>query len=283
MLGISYFSSLPLLPFICIGIVLQLIIALVAYIKKALTISGIILAIFMGATIFYSLNMTGWVLLFSFFGSCTLLGKFSHKHRKYDVDSIQEKGTCRDYLQVFANGGLAMICAVLYGITKNSLFIALFGASLAESTSDTFAGEIGILSKKQPINIITLKPVTRGISGGVTLLGMFGALFGSSFISLLWYFFFAISVPFFYEKPLIWTLLVNFSGFFGNIIDSISGATFQALFWDDVNNKYTEKSSRDGRKLQLVHGKSWANNDFINLFSNTASILICYLLSIIIW
>lgn len=274
----DYFSHISVLENLFIGLILDLIIGYLAYKKKALTFSGVIAAISMGMTIFFFLNINGWILLAFFFISCTICGKISQRFQNTQANSIQEKGECRDQYQVFANGGIPQLCSIFYGLTKNPIFIALFGASLAESTSDTFASEIGILSKKPPVSILTWKPVLPGISGGITFLGSFGAFIGSFSIAIIWYFFYGISNPRFSNNSISWLFVVGISGFLGNLVDSISGASFQALYWDDLNNKYTEKPSRNGHVHQLKHGFHWANNDLVNLFSNFMSALICLIL-----
>jgi uncharacterized membrane protein len=69
--------------------------------------------------------------------------------------------------------------------------IVMFGAATAEAASDTWAGEIGRLSKKPPVSLKTGKAVSRGVSGGVTLLGYGGGLLGAAFIAVFWYFLFS--------------------------------------------------------------------------------------------
>lgn len=49
-------------------------------------------------------------------------------------------------------------------------FVILLGA-LAAATADTWATEIGAFSPRNPRHILSFQEVTKGSSGGVTLLG----------------------------------------------------------------------------------------------------------------
>ncbi len=54
-----------------------------------------------------------------------------------------------------------------------------FIVCIASANSDTWASEIGSLSKKNPIYIRTFKRIERGTSGAISLLGSIAALSGS--------------------------------------------------------------------------------------------------------
>jgi uncharacterized protein (TIGR00297 family) len=132
---------------------------------------------------------------------------------------MQKKGGCRDHMQVVADGGLATLAAIGYGATGAELFLVLFAASMAESNADTWAREIGILSKKPPVCITDLlKKVQPGLSGGVTLLGTAASLVGSFVIALTT----ALAVRNLGQKVAIITI----SDFVGALVDSVLGATW---------------------------------------------------------
>jgi uncharacterized membrane protein len=48
----------------------------------------------------------------------------------------------------------------------------MFGSAVGEAASDTFASEVGILSKTKPVSIITGRPMTPGLSGAISPLGL---------------------------------------------------------------------------------------------------------------
>ncbi|MBR2281819.1 MAG: DUF92 domain-containing protein, partial [Spirochaetales bacterium] len=148
--------------------------------------------------------------------------------------------------------------------------LIMFGAAIAEATSDTFAGEIGRLSSKGPVSILTKKPVPAGVSGGVTWLGTVGAFLSSAFIAVCWYVFFLFSIgP--NAVSVHGAALVCLLGFAGAIVDSYLGATIQALYFDPESRALTEKDEIDGRKLELSRGVRWVDNDMVNLISNIFS------------
>ena len=69
---------------------------------------------------------------------------------------------------------------------------------MAAANSDTWASEIGSMSKGKPISVKTFKRAERGTSGAVSLLGTFAAVVGSFLIALPSYFLFDLNVTEFY-------------------------------------------------------------------------------------
>ena len=76
------------------------------------------------------------------------------------------------------------MCIVNY-FQPNDLLYPCFLASVAAANSDTWGTEIGKLSKSNPIDIISGKKVQHGTSGGVSLIGTAGSLFGSITIGMI--------------------------------------------------------------------------------------------------
>ncbi len=97
----------------------------------------------------------------------------------------------RGIRNVLANGipPLAM-AAIFYGaIRLDNGTIALlaaigFVAAVAGITADKFNSEIGVLNGK-PRMIFTMKRVSKGTSGGVTLLGTVAGIIGAAVVALL--------------------------------------------------------------------------------------------------
>jgi uncharacterized membrane protein len=181
-----------------------------------------------------------------------VIGKIRNHIQKEDGSFIEKKNGTRDLIQVLANGLMAALAAVVFAVsdsylkmnaliaaddTKEQLLmkivfaaIVMFGAAMTEATSDTWAGEIGRLSKKPPVSLKTGKTVSRGVSGGVTLLGYVGGLSGAAFIAAFWYVLFpGMSGPMdlFMNKLPLGLAVITLSGFAGCVFDSFLGAFFR--------------------------------------------------------
>lgn len=99
-------------------------------------------------------------------------------------------------------------------------YFELFSISFAVVNSDTFASEIGVVSKKVHM-ITTLRKTTPGTNGGVSLFGEAAALLGA----------FIVAITYGLVSPagfsIVRVVTVGALGFLGCQIDSILGATFE--------------------------------------------------------
>lgn len=253
------------LPLIIISGAMVLI-AGIAYAAKSLTAGGAIEAFFMGIIILWATGFSGFFLFFLFFISCTIVGKISKSARSSFIgkEVAEKKGHTRDFMQVLANGLMAVIAAMIWSVSLEAKALVMFGAVIAEATSDTFAGEIGRLSKKKPVSILNFKPVPVGLSGGVTALGLVAAFLSSAAIAFFWYLWFdMVTIP--------GAILVGTMGFAGCIMDSVLGAGVQGIYYDPKLKQFSEDKENNGRKLELSRGIRWVDNDVVNLMSNVFS------------
>ncbi|MDE1857090.1 MAG: DUF92 domain-containing protein [Candidatus Micrarchaeota archaeon] len=98
-----------------------------------------------------------------------------------------------------------------------------FMASVAAITADKFGSEIGVLGKA-PVMIFTFKKVKKGVSGGVSLLGLVSGLVAAVIISA-WS---AVLVPTIYGLGFQVGVLglmgiISLGGFAGTVVDSMVG------------------------------------------------------------
>ena len=282
--------------------------ACLAYKWNHLTADGVLGAFVLGVLCTWIFGIAGLVLLLLFFVSSNVIGKIRTHIQKEEGNFIEKKNGRRDLVQVLANGLMAALAAVFFAISyscfkmnaviaaddaKEQLLIkimfaaiVMFGAAIAEATSDTWAGEIGRLSKKPPVSLKTGKIVSRGVSGGVTLLGYGGGLLGAAFIAVFWYVLFSGKsgpMDLFMNKLPFGLAVVALSGFAGCILDSFLGAFFQALYIDADSGKYTEKKkSPSGKDNALLSGIQWMDNDMVNLASNFFSAAMAFIVAMII-
>ena len=282
--------------------------AYAAYKWNYLTANGTVGAFVIGVLCTWIFGVAGFVLPLLFFVSSNVIEKIRIHMQKEEGNFIEKKNGRRDLIQVLANGLMAVLAAVIFAISDsyfkmNALVaaddakklllmkimfaaIVMFGAAMTEATSDTWAGEIGRLSKKPPVSLKTGKIVPRGVSGGVTLLGYGGGLLGAAFIAIFWYVLFSgISgqMDLFMNKLPSGFAVITLCGFAGCVFDSFLGAFFQSLYIDADSGKYTEKKkSPSGKDNALFSGIQWMDNDMVNLASNFLSAVMAFIIAMII-
>ena len=262
---------------------LMALIAALALKKQSLDISGALAAVVMGVIVLWCTQLEGFLLLLLFFVGSNVVGRLSKRIRQQSLGekAIEQKGSKRDVMQVLANGLMASVGALMWYCTGKLGALILFGAAIAEATSDTFAGEVGRLSRKPPVSIRNLTPVPKGLSGGITLLGTAGAFISALVIALAWFIFFdgyCASV----SQGLLALTVVCLTGFMGCIIDSYLGACVQAHYKDPDTGELTEKEYKNGVQLELVQGLRWVDNDMVNLLSNVFSAVFAFGMSALI-
>ncbi len=243
--------------------VLMLVICLLSYKSHQLTRSGIVLEFLLGMGITWPLGFGGLATILYFFIMAAVVGRCS-KRMRTGFAGMEKKGSCRDGVQVFANGGLALICSLCYAWQQNPAFLVMFGASVAEASADTTAGDIGVLSAQTPVSILTWKPMPKGQSGAVTLQGLLASLVASFLVALVWQSCFLFPSA----DALRQLAIVTACGFVGAAFDSFLGATCQAIYYDPERGGLTERE-RDGqgRPLERTRGIPWMDNDMVNFLS----------------
>ena len=63
---------------------------------------------------------------------------------------------------------------------------------------------------------------------------------------------------------------MSLAGFAGAFLDSLLGATVQAIYYDPVREKETERRvfMENGQPAEPVRGWEWMNNDVVNFISS---------------
>ena len=268
-----YFFALPVLYRALISCVVILIIAFAAYKQKQLTPSGVIAAIVMGFLTLFLAGSSALMMYLFFLISAAFISKASKRVR--GVDKIHKKGSKRDYKQVLANGFVALVSIILYRALGRELFLLTFSASLAEACADTWGGDIGVLSKENPVSILTFTPVERGLSGGISMLGCTASLLACILYGIFYYSTFNPSIS--------GALLVAAAGFSGSLIDSLLGATIQIHYLDEESGGLTEKEKDEkGRERKAVRGIKFFDNDMVNFTSGLFSFLLALSLGLIL-
>ena len=238
-----------------IGLALAVAIALAARRAGSLSTSGAVAAVVLGTVAFAA----GWswaIVLIAFFAASTALSRWREDHKADRMAGIVAKGGRRDAVQVLANGGIFAACAVLSLVVPWPGWPILGAGSIAASTADTWATEIGALAPGRPRSIVSWQPVPTGTSGGVSLQGTAAALAGAMFVA-------AVARLVGWPAAAIPAALAG--GLAGTTADSLLGATLQARRWCASCAERTERAvHRCGSPSTHAGGLPWLGNDAVN-------------------
>ncbi|KAK9235440.1 integral membrane protein DUF92-domain-containing protein [Lipomyces kononenkoae] len=247
--------------------------------RKSLTPRGIFAAVIVGLIHAIHPWSIFTVLLFTFFITGTAFTKVKANIKKtLTVSSSGDVGGegPRNEIQVMANSLPATILILIHFFTKTTkcwnsdvLTIGII-AQYAAVTADTWSSELGILSKRPPILITTLRKCPPGTNGGVSQTGLTAALGGGATIGLIA----AIFSPFCHTWSIAARLklivAITVAGFLGSIADSILGAVLQQSV---VNDRGKIIEVEGGKKLDLkgkvVSGTNVLSNNQVNLVMAT--------------
>ncbi|ACU62123.1 DUF92 domain-containing protein [Chitinophaga pinensis] len=181
-----------------------------------LTFPAAIAALLIGVFIAVGDGAKGVFLLFTFF----VLGVWATSHRKDLKAKISTEGDHpqgRTAGQVFANGGVAAIVALLslFAPGPAHLYQLMLAASLASALADTLSSELGMVYGRNFFNILSFKKEPKGLDGVISLEGTLIGAAGAAIISLIYDGFSQLS------------LIVLIAGVLGNLADSLLGAAFE--------------------------------------------------------
>ncbi len=242
------------------------VIALASYRSRSLDRSGAIGAFAVGTCTLAAGARTTATLL-AFFVTSSILSRVGGV-RKTEARADIEKGGPRNLKQVAANGGLATLCALGALVSRDAdaqrRWRAAFAGAYAAATADTWATEIGTLSRGNPRSILTGKPLAPGLSGGVTRAGTLASLAGAAWIAIF-------TSAFSRERSLrrFWATVT--AGFAGALIDSLLGATLQDLRYCPTCERACEMNPHGcGARTTTIRGRSWMTNDIVNVSASAA-------------
>ncbi len=244
----------------------SVLIAVLAYWRGSLSTSGAAGALIIGTLTF---GLGGWqwgVVLGVFFVSSSLLSHFKEDQKRSAAEKF-DKGHRRDMGQVFANGGLGALVAVLNAVVPPEVvapevWFFMFVGVMGAVTADTWATELGTLSKSPPRLITNGRSVEVGTSGGVSPLGTMVSFLGGLLIGL--------TAGLLTDAGILSTALAGaLGGLVGSLFDSLLGATVQQIYYCDTCQKDTErKLHKCGAQTRPLRGWAWMNNDIVNLLAS---------------
>jgi len=230
--------------------------------RKSVSSSGLAALILISFSLIWLDQIALLLVLFYMFASSSLLSALQKK-KKQEMEKVLSKSGPRDYVQALANLGVATAFILLHSCAGEPIWMVAAIGSVAAGNSDSWASEIGALSKQSPVSILGFRPLAPGISGGITglgtLAGLLGSLFiaGASVLTVHW-------MDTMMNAPAFLVFLAaSLAGFLGMLFDSLLGALFQALYQDPFTLELTENAQGN----RLMKGLPWMNNDMVNFLS----------------
>ncbi|MBT2643790.1 DUF92 domain-containing protein [Bacillus sp. ISL-41] len=225
---------------------------------KFLKPSGAVAAFLTGLLIWAGFDLKGLILLGVFFLTSSLLSRYNSIRKEHLVE-IHEKDSARDWAQVAANGGTAALAGLANFISPDPVWLIVLAISIASANADTWASELGVLSKQQPVSIKSFKRVPSGTSGAVSGFGTAATAAGSLVI--------ALTAGYLFGMESGWVFLVFLFGVAGSLLDTLLGAYLQAGFQCVRCHLPTEKMIHCSTPTKQISGFSRINNDAVNFIS----------------
>lgn len=237
-----------------IGFVLSFIISYIAHRRKSLSLSGFFSATMVG-TLFYMFgSYVVWSILIFFFLSSSVISKLSTEEAKLGG---------RNYIQVLSNAAVSLAFLTLFYILKDITFLLVAVVAIAATTADTWASEIGRISKGKTYSILTFKPMEKGLSGAISLVGILASLMGAFVIGIIFITLYFIEHTFSFKLAIEWLSIITISGFIGSILDSYLGVLLQAKYKDLKSGKIAEIITNTEQFI-LISGKKMITNNAVN-------------------
>lgn len=259
---------------LCLALVGSTCISYLVYNIQALSITGAIAAFVMGVSFVFFGEPIWFILLLTFFSSSTFWSKYKkHTRKKIAAEKHYEKSGKRDGWQVIANGGIGMLLCIGYYVTELEGLLVLYIMVMAIVNADTWATEIGSLSRSKPRHIITGKRVNTGTSGGITLLGTSAAIAGALLIGI---------VAAIITKQWLYIVLAGAAGLTGCMIDSLLGATLQRMYSCSICGNRTERPMHCEKQTVFHSGIRWFNNDVVNMTASVVGSSLVWLIYIVV-
>ena len=240
--------------------ILSLLIFTCAYKYKSLDFSGAIGGFLIGAVIFGS---GGWKLILPlvfFFLTSSLLSSLKNK-----------PPSNRDVMQILANGFIPALFALCYFFFPNGILLLGYIGSLSASTADTWATEIGFLSKKNPYLVFSFKQVSKGESGSISAIGTIGSIAGALILGIICSYLFDFNYL---------IVMVTIAGCMGSFIDTLLGRYFQGKYICIKCGQKTENKLHCNTETKLKTGYRFIDNNFVNFIANLAGSLTIILISL---
>lgn len=274
-------ASEILLIYLIAGLSASAALSLLAIKAKVIRRGAMPQSMFIGTLVTLS-GLPSVLLFISFLVYSTMVTRLGKERKiKLGLTSDLEGREAGQVIAVgFVPSVMAMVSAITYAVglvDASRAFLASYIASLAATSADTWASEIGVLSRGKP-TLIT-KPrvkVAPGTSGAVTPLGELSSLAGSASVALTY-----LAITRAFDGSPGWVkfnwgalsptvqliLLIIALGYMGEVLDSFLGALTQPKYYCDKCGVITEQVIHVcGERTRLIHNpRVRLSNEDVNL------------------
>lgn len=289
------------------GILFSILIAGYGLKKRALSNDGAAAGFVVGLFCCVLGGYRGAFVLFTFFISSSKLTRFRSAIKK-KVEHEFKKGGQRNATQVFANGAMGCLFAILFAYSATSSWNGLLGfeespldtvnstwpsvfmmgyiAHYACCNGDTWASELGIASNTlQPLLLLGIRPngsliifqrVPRGTNGGVSTVGTLASVAGGLLIGLCFCVVELLLNIFSGGLSLGYLISIccwaTFAGFYGSMVDSILGGLCQNSLLEKSSGRILEIKGRvsqlDTTETKHITGLGFLDNHQVNFLAS---------------
>jgi uncharacterized protein (TIGR00297 family) len=227
--------------------------------KKLLSPAGYLHAWVLGVLIWGCLGWRGYAVVMVYFlvgSAVTRIGMA----RKEAAGIAEARSGARGPANVWGSALIGTLCAIgifalIQGASSDlsrrgaTLLALAYIASFSTKLSDTTASEVGKAYGKRTFLITTLKPVSAGTEGAVSLEGTLAGVVGSAIIALVGW---GVGLMPFWG---IWVCLV--AAFIATNAESVIGATLQNRFAWLTNELVNVLNTLIGAVIALGLGSLW--------------------------
>lgn len=257
----------PLFTKFSIAFAVTGLIVWVALLNNMLSYAAGLAALVLGVIMFYYDGpVTFFAIIFFFITSAIL----EHYH------NIPKEEKIKSFVQVMENAiPFIMFGLMFYGTSSEVALVCLFTA-IAGACADTWGSGIGYYSKEKVLNVLTFKPIKKGESGGITMLGTFGELLGALAIALM-------SLLFGGTNMVARCLIVFVFGFFTAYLDSVFGILLQVKYYNKKTGDLRETKPKDMDGYEKISGYGFIDNSMVNFLTIMISSLLAGMLAFLVF